>query len=63
MLATSIQEVHLDKESTNEVNSTDTKVEQSETEPSRAPSLDSAVTQSEPMKGDNSAEAADQGCT
>lgn len=50
MLATSIQEVHLDKETTNKVNITGTEVEHSETEPSRVPSSDSTITQSEPAK-------------
>ena len=59
MLATSIQEVHLDKETTNKVNSTDTKIEQSETESSIVPSTDSMITQSEPAKGENPAEQSD----
>lgn len=65
MLATSIQEVkvHLDKETTNEVNSTGTKVEHPEAEPSRVPSSDSTITQSDPAKWENSAEASIQGCT
>ncbi|WOH12772.1 hypothetical protein DCAR_0832280 [Daucus carota subsp. sativus] len=62
MLATSIQEVHLDKETTNGINSTDAKVEHSETEPSRVPSSDYTITQLEPGKGENLAEASIQGC-
>lgn len=63
MPATSIQEVHLDKETTNKVNSRGMEAKHSETEPSRVPSSDSTITQSEPAKWENLAETSIQGCT
>ncbi|KAL8150081.1 la-related protein 1C-like isoform X2 [Apium graveolens] len=56
-------EVHLVKETTNKVNSTGMEVEHSGTEASGVPSPDSTITQSEPAKSENSAEASIQGCT
>ncbi|XP_074372989.1 la-related protein 1B-like [Apium graveolens] len=63
MLATSIQEVQLDKVTSNNVTSTDKTVEHSDAEPRRVTSSDEPITQSESVEGLILAETSSEGCT
>lgn len=63
MLATSIQEVHLDEVTSDSVSNMDNTVEYSDAELGRDTSSEEPSTGSELAKGLKSAEASSEGCT